>query len=163
MSAAVVDVNVPIVANGRHPPAGPQCRLACIRALRQARRGLICLDDGGRILAEYRRHLSLSGQPGVGDEFMYWLHRNQATEGTCERVPIHPLPHDDRDFAEFPRDPRLASFDPSDRKYAAVAVASGHSPRILNASDTDWWISREALADHGIDVDSICPELMERS
>ncbi|HSU82609.1 MAG TPA: hypothetical protein VLR69_09330, partial [Thermoanaerobaculia bacterium] len=57
-------------------------------------------------------------------------------------------------------DPDLAAFDPSDRKFVAVAVASGEQPEILNASDTDWWHHREALSRHGVEVRFLCPQLM---
>ena len=161
MGAFVVDVNVGVVANGAHERAEAACRLACMRALKEAMGEVVCLDDGGRILVEYRKHLSLSGQPGAGDEFMYWVHQNQRVKEVCERVGITRRPDDDRDFEEFPRDPDLAGFDRDDRKYAAVALASSRVPEVLNASDTDWWIFHDALARHGVRVRFVCPELME--
>ena len=73
MAAFVVDVNVAITANGRHKRATALHRLACIQALRMAREGIICVDSDDHILKEYRNNLSMSGQPGPGDEFMYWI------------------------------------------------------------------------------------------
>jgi hypothetical protein len=61
----------------------------------------------------------------------------------------------------FPR-PRLGGFDRSDRKFVAVARASAHGPMIVNAVDTDWWIYRVALQRHGVRVEFLCPDLMER-
>lgn len=162
MGAFVVDVNVGVVANGAHERAGAACRLACVRALTEVRNGGICLDDGGRILAEYRRHLSPGGQAGAGDEFMLWVYHSQYNEEACERVPITRRPDDDRDFEEFPRDPDLAGFDRNDRKYVAVALGSSRDPQVLNASDTDWWIFHDALARHGVRVRFVCRELMPR-
>jgi len=150
--AFVVDVNVAIVANGNHESAGAGCRLSCIRALREARGEVVCLDDGDRILGEYRRHLSMGGQPGVGDEFMYWLHHNQHNPSSCERVQITSREEDDQDFMEFPQDADLISFDRSDRKYVAVALASKHRPELLNASDTDWWHFRVPLERNGVRI-----------
>jgi len=158
----VVDTNVPVVANGKHERAGPECVAACISALIQARRKLLLLDDRGFILAEYRRHLAHRGQPGVGDAFYKWLWDNQANPARCRIVVINPIGESETDFAEYPADPELAAFDPSDRKYVAVASASGLEPDILNASDTDWWSFREALMRHGINVKFLCPELMQR-
>jgi hypothetical protein len=40
----------------------------------------------------------------------------------------------------------------------AVAVASGESPPILNAVDSDWWNHREALVESGFVVDFLCPQ-----
>lgn len=69
-------------------------------------------------------------------------------------------PDPDRGFREFPDDPELAGFDWDDRKFVAVALAVGADPAILNASDTDWWLGREGLERHGVQVVFLCPELM---
>ena len=69
-------------------------------------------------------------------------------------------PQPKRGFAEFPADEQLAKFDPSDRKFVAVALAADDAPPILNASDTDWWLARDALGAHGLTVKFLCPELM---
>lgn len=61
---------------------------------------------------------------------------------------------------DFPDDEMLAGFDRDDRKFVAVAIASGESPPILNASDTDWHDHRQALSRHGVAVEFVCPELM---
>ena len=63
-------------------------------------------------------------------------------------------------YREFPDDGELAGFDLADRKFVAVARAAGTHPPILNASDTDWWNDREALARNGVRVEFLCPELM---
>ena len=156
MAAFIVDVNVAIVANGKSEQADDHCELSCIRSLRNVQQNMICLDDGNRIFAEYLDHLSMSGQPGVGDEFMEWLHNNYYTPSVCERVKIRE--HPEHGFEEFPDDPALTAFDPSDRKYAAVARASRHSPLILNAVDSDWRDYESELSGHGINVSELCPQ-----
>ncbi len=158
--ALVVDTNVAVVANGGHEAASAKCMGACTAALRQARCHLVLVDDGHRVFSEYRRQLSHKGQPGLGDAFFRWLWDNQANPERCRQVAITSRGDDDLDFAEFPTDPRLVGFDPSDRKFVAVALASGLAPEILNASDTDWWEYREALADNDVQVNFLCPELM---
>ncbi|HSG40959.1 MAG TPA: hypothetical protein VLE27_15070 [Thermoanaerobaculia bacterium] len=156
----VMDTNVAVVANGRTPQASQECVAACVQSLRMLRdRHTVLLDDLGRIFDEYRRHLSPSGQPGLGDAFFKWLWDNQCNPGHCRQVRITPT-NDDRGFEEFPDDPALSDFDPSDRKFIAVAIASGETPPILNASDTDWWNHREALSRNGVTVRFLCPELM---
>lgn len=51
MSAAVVDTNVAIVANGRDTHAGARCQLECVRELRALERhGVVVLDEFGRVL-----------------------------------------------------------------------------------------------------------------
>ncbi len=156
--SVVIDTNVLVVANGGHPPAANACVLACIEALEAARAGVVLVDDGGRILDEYARHASHAGQPGVGDRFFKWLWDHQAMAGSCSQVSI--TDDADRGFAEFPDDPALAAFDRDDRKFVAVALASGLRPPVLNASDSDWWEFDAVLKHHGVDVDYLCPELM---
>lgn len=156
----VVDTNVPLVANGKAEQAGWECEDACIHAWIQVqaeRRTL--LDDKGLIIKEYRQKLSHSGQPGLGDAFFKWLHENQANSQHCRTVPV--TVHADRGFAEFPDDPRLEKFDKDDRKFVAVARASETGPQVLDATDTDWWHDRETLAEHGIQIVFLCPELMQ--
>ena len=72
MKRRVVDTNVAIVANGTDTNASPSCQLATLEALRDILKGgRIVVDAAGDMLAEYRRLLSSSGQPGVGDQFLY--------------------------------------------------------------------------------------------
>jgi hypothetical protein len=159
-AAIVVDTNVAIVANERTPQASLGCVQSCVQSLKQIQAGRrVLLDQSRLILEEYRRYLSHSGQPRTGDAFFKWLWDRQADENFCTCIPLTPLDEDQRQFAEFPDDPDLTGFDPSDQKFVAVAVASGEQPPILNASDTDWWLYEEALARH-VQIEFICPELM---
>ena len=64
------------------------------------------------------------------------------------------------DYNEFPADSHLQSFDPSDRKYVAVALTSQKRTEILNAVDPDWWQHREALKRKGVSVCFLCPQHM---
>src|SRR5438874_2727122 len=105
--------------------ASPKCVLASISALENlVESEIIVIDDRFRIIEEYRRHLSHSGQPGVGDAFFKWLWENQANESRCERATITQKGHDSTAFEEFPDDESLTGFDREDRKFVAVALAS---------------------------------------
>ncbi len=158
-----MDTNVAIVANGKAPHVGTECVQTSIEALLAIReRHRLLLDDQGLILDEYRKHLSPSGQPGPGDAFYKWLWNNQGNLRHCRQVHVTPL-RSRRGFAQFPDDSNLATFDPSDRKFVAVAISSQERPPIMNASDTDWWDHREALRRHGIEIQFLCPELMNES
>jgi len=160
VKAFVVDVNVAIVANGQAPQADLKCRSACVDALVDIQnRGLLVLDDRRLILAEYQRYLSPSGQPGLGDAFMQWVWENQAVEARCEQVPITPSASG---FDEFPTDPNLATFDPSDKKYVAVALRSQRRPTVMNAVDPDWWEHQDALIRNGVKLRFLCPQHMEQ-
>ncbi len=156
--SVVIDTNVLVVGNRRHPAASLACIQACTQRLEMARKGVTLIDDGLRILDEYRQHCSFSGQPGLGDAFFKWLWNNQANDDVCARVAI--TPHEERGFVEFPDAEELAGFDASDRKFVAVAPGSGTQPPVLNASDTDWWQHRSALEQHGVRIEFLCPELM---
>lgn len=159
MSAFVVDVNVPIVANGRSPQADDDCIVACVDKLDEVQAsGVVVLDDGMRILREYMRNLSMSGQPGLGDFFMRWVWENQAVVARCERVSLTPRSDDQDDFVEFPDDSALNGFDRSDRKYVAVALSSQLNPEVLNAVDPDWWEYRLPLEATGVRVSFLCPQ-----
>jgi len=117
------------------------------------------MDYGDLILGEYRRNLNPSGQAGPGDAFFKWLWNNQGNADQCRRVDI--TPDDDGSFTEFPDDPELKRFDRNDRKFVAVALASGSVPPVLNASDPGWWEHRVALQRHGVRIEFLCPELMK--
>ena len=158
---AVVDTNVAATSNGEANHVGPSCVLACVRALRDIQDGhhILWLDDGGLIIKEYRKHLSPSGQPGLGDAFFKWLWQNQYNPLHCKQIQVNI--HASRCFVEFPNDPALSTFDRDDRKFVAVARAAGTNLRVLNATDCDWWDYRLELQRHGINVDFLCPELMQ--
>src|SRR5690606_5537788 len=127
MGFFVIDTNVPVVANARNEHSDPGCILECINILENIREHeIIILDDTLLILHEYMAHLNMSGQPGAGDLFMKWLWSVQANEDHCKLVRITPDKDDQANFAEFPKSIKLKNFDPSDRKFVAVALASGN-------------------------------------
>jgi len=159
MKAFVVDVNVPIVANGRKTHADLDCQNASVNALLEiVQTGMLVLDDQMQILDQYREYLNPSGQPGVGDAFMQWVWENQAVIERCEQVSLTVSANG---FVEFPDDPTLNQFDFADRIYVAAAKASKNKPEVLNAVDSDWWEHRDALAQNGIRVSFLCPQHME--
>jgi hypothetical protein len=158
LNSFVVDTNVTVVANRRSPQAGPQCVLACVDALEGIKQyGKIVLDDQSRILDEYRKNLSFSGQPGFGDVFFKWVWQNQGNVERCERVEIHPRKSDEEDYLEFPSASSLHGFHSDDKKFVAVALGSRNNPDLLNAVDQDWWDYRAALKQCGVRVKFLCP------
>jgi len=154
----VADTNVLVVAN-RRSNESLVCVNACSQALLRIKKwGSLLLDEQGLILQEYRRHLSFSGQPGVGDSFFKWVHDNSGRQDLIQRVRITPRDDDPSNFLEFPDYPELGTFDVSDRKFVAVARASRANPAILNGTDRDWWDYRDALKGAGVKVRFLCPE-----
>jgi hypothetical protein len=157
----LIDTNVPTTANlanssGRIPPDLIHCVSACVQAIDHVvKKGGLVLDDGDEIFDEYRRHLSLKGQPGIGDLFMKWVHDNRWKFPDADRVVITKKGDS---YNEFPSHEDLRNFDNSDRKFVAVANAHPDQPEILQATDSKWWGWKDALAKVGITVSFMCPE-----
>lgn len=156
----VIDTNVAVVASRRSPQADERCVAACIARLHMVQQsGGLLIDDKGLILNEYTRNLGHRGQPGAGHAFVKWAHDHQAIPANVRQVQITPRTNGGwRRFDEFPDQPNLSTFDKSDQKFVAVAIASGDNPPILNAVDSDWWNHRAALANAGVTVDFLCPQ-----
>lgn len=161
----VVDTNVPVVANDRSSQASPECVIACVQKIQAIQtQHILVLDSDYEIFGEYKVNLSPAGQPGVGDAFFKWLLTNQANPKHCEYVKITPIEDNSGlTFTEFPnQDNALVGFDLSDRKFAAVALAHPDRPPVVNAVDTDWWHYKQALENHGLEIEFLCPAEMLR-
>ena len=155
---AVVDTNVPIVANQK---GGEDlaCAANCATALHAiTRAGLLVIDDEELIFKEYKRHLSFAGQPGAGDYFFKWLCDNRYKSNRVAQVTLTRNPENPNEFAVYPQNTELSDFDRSDRKFVAAALSHPERPPILNATDDDWWNYRDALARHGITIRFVCGE-----
>lgn len=159
----VVDTNVATTANGQNEGAPDECVIASAKALQAVMaKGHVFIDDGGRIVHEYRANLSAKGQPGPGDAFLKWLLTHEWGGQKVTRVPITPRAEDDEDFEELPRPPEGLRYDRSDQKFLAVAAAHDEKPPILQAFDSKWWGWREALAEAGVRIHFLCPEAIEQ-
>lgn len=154
----MLDTNVLVTADGRAPQAPLPCVAACAEALNAAVRDVVWLDDGGEILEEYQRNLNRDYPLGVMATFFVELQSNLGVPERCRMVSLSP--NDNRVYEEFPEDAALAAFDRSDRKFAAVALASNMDPDVLNAVDSDWWHHRVALAANGVHMRFVCSELV---
>ena len=160
----IVDTNVAVVANGKSEQASEECVDTCIGRLEQIIRGetKLVLDADWIILGEYSRNLHLRGTE-VGDRFLTWCLRNRTNPEQCELVSVTPVTNLENEFEEFPKDSELANFDPDDRKFVAVAIAHCEKPPILQAVDSQWWVFRDALSRHGVTVEFICEDDIQRS
>jgi hypothetical protein len=157
----LVDTNVATIANGKSYQAEDELVEKCIDALMEiATEGGLVIDSEDRIFDEYRRNLSLSGQPGTGDAFMKWVHDYRWQPRLCEMRDVHCLSEDEQIFVEFPATDELREFDRSDRKFVAVANAGKPRP-ILQAVDFKWWGWKDALAKAGITVHFIDEDAAE--
>ncbi len=158
----VIDTNVPATANGSNDAVPATCVAASARALQAVmRRGHVFVDDGGRIVDEYRANLSARGQPGPGDVFLKWLLTHEWGGARVTRVAITPRDGDEEDFEELPDPPAGVVYDRSDRKFLAVAAAHPQRPPILQAYDSKWWGWSEALRAGGVTIHFLCPTAIE--
>ena len=156
MAEWVIDTNVPVVANGTSDPVRARsptasCREAAVRfLLRVVSKEMVLIDHAGSILTEYRRYLSPRGQPGVGDRFYQTI--LQSSPSRVRRVDLHL--REDGEYTSLPEPLIAAGFDPSDRKFAALAHQE--TVPVANATDSDWVIHGATLASTGVDVRNIC-------
>lgn len=152
----VIDTNVLISANGRPEDSiEPECVLECVQYLSQMQAtGRVHLDSLRLILSEYRTYCTYEGQPGVGNQFFLWLHRNQANES---RVCVTDItPNDEREFDEFPDSPALGRFDRSDRKFVATVLGCPDAPKIASAADSGWLLFQAELESQGVRLLVLC-------
>ena len=153
MTAFVVDTNVAIAANGRGTHADLQCQRSCVERLAVVvKEETIAIDDAGLIFEEYAKYLSRSGQPGVGDLFLKHVFDHQYQPARVRRVTLSGSTNTRRGFEELPEN----TFDPSDRKFLAVAVVAGAV--VLNATDSDWDEQRALLEGLRVRVHQLCPQ-----
>lgn len=158
---SIVDTNVILVANGQHQDVSPGCIARCTMKLQSImQRERIALDDSFRILSEYQNKTQPKRGNRPGDAFVKWALRNNANLTKCDLVPLqeHPV----RGFESFPDDDNLANFDEPDRKFVAVAAAHPTHPQILQAADSKWLDWEPALKRHGVEVDFVCRDDIER-
>ncbi|MCC7043764.1 MAG: PIN domain-containing protein [Acidobacteria bacterium] len=159
----VVDTNVLVTAAGANDAASAACAAASVQVLRDLiAHGHVFIDDGGRIVEEYRRGIDLGGKSDAGEEFLKWLITNEFNVARVTRVALTPKPDDPQDFAELPALPAGLAYDPADRKFIAVAAAHDDHPPVLQTLDSKWWGWRDALAAAGVIIHFLCPAEIAR-
>jgi hypothetical protein len=155
----VIDTNVLIVANNRESEhASLQCVISCQKYLQSFRESkILVIDNKWEILKEYLKYYKKAhntGQPRVGDEFLEWVLSNQNNPKHCQKAPITKIC--ENEFEEFPKSESLKKFDPSDRKFVAVALTHSAKPPITVAIDRGWNTHQEALTEYGVDIEFLC-------
>lgn len=157
----LIDTNVPKTANLASNPAEipaelVNCVLNCVEAIEHVvNNGGLVIDSGDEIFNEYRGNLSMSGQPGIGDQFMKWVHDNRWKFPDEDRVATT---RNNGSYKEFPHHAGLSDFDPSDKKFISVANSHPQKPPVLEATDSKWWGWKDALMEVGITVNFLCPD-----
>ena len=169
MDAVIVDTNVIVIANDTDDERA-DCRDRCQDRLQEiiSHDETVVIDDGWRIFGEYKNNTNPNNRKGIGDLFVKRLLQNLSNPSVCTMVPITPLAGNGIDFEEFPNvDEALTGFHKKDRKFIAVALAyqrdAGQIPTIILAIDAGWLQFTEALENHGISIDFICQEDIQRT
>lgn len=169
MNVVIVDTNVIVIANDTDDKR-EDCRDLCQDRLQQiiSYDETVVVDDRWRIFGEYEDNTNPNSRKGIGDLFVKRLLQNLRNPEVCTMVPITPLAGSGTDFAEFPNnDEALVGFHKKDRKFIAVALKHqremGQTPPILLAMDRGWLQFIDALASHGVSINLICEEDIQRS
>ncbi len=158
MKRFVVDTNVAIVASGREMTADLPCQLACVKILQSlVSDEVVVVDDKGLIFDEYKRRLSFSGRPGIGDVFFKYVFDHQYRGERVLRVTVTPSEDDRCGFEELP----LNRLDRADRKFLAVALVG--RAIVVNAKDSDWSEQQALLDDLGVEIVQLCPQYASKT
>ena len=161
MSLCVIDTNVILAANESHENLSPDCIATCASRLLDIKsKGTVIIDDKFRILSEYQNKTDSRGGKKPGDAFLKWLLQNSANPKHCIRVALTEQGPDI--FDEFPVKTLENFFDPSDRKFVAVANAHPSKPTVLQAADCKWLDWQEDLRSAGIEIEFICLDDVRR-
>jgi len=162
MSAIVIDTNVLLVADGQGRHMSGDCRTICEDRLRRVQaEEQVVLDRSWLILGEYQNKLA-NRQPTPGSAFVMWILQRQGMSQHVSWIKISALNTENTRFAEFPSDEDLeAEFDPSDRKFIAVANAHTEKPPILECADSKWLGWEQKLGAHGIRIEVLCRDELE--
>ncbi len=153
MTEVIVDTNVAVVANGQNNGVVDSCKDACTRFIAEIHAGrIVLIDSADEIRAEYAKAVRMGRPYQLGAQFLLHVLRHQHDTRHVRRIELPKRP--DGAFGDFPDTPDLASFDRSDRKFAALARKTGIA--VANATDSDWADYKVSLNAHGIAVDFLC-------
>lgn len=159
MEAVVVDTNIAVVANrSSDTHTDEACQLACVERLEAlTKQGIVAIDNGSLILEEYSKYLPRPGsEKGTGDIFLIHVFNQRYNTDFVRMVSVTPVKDEKIGFEELPEN----TFDRSDRKFLAVAVVA--KAKVLNAADSDWTQHSKLMNELGVDVEELCPQVIER-
>lgn len=148
-----MDTNVAVVANAQNAGVATSCVDACKLFVATARNShVVLIDEADAIRQEYAQALQQSRPYGLGALFIQHIYQYQYDPKRVRRIKLPVAANGE--YTDFPNDPSLAAFDPSDRKFAALARKTGIP--VTNATDSDWIDNIVALNSNGIAVDFLC-------
>lgn len=158
----IMDTNVAKIADfDDSPQASPECQQACVQFVEDIIRydkHRLLIDAKWLIMTEYRNVIKKKG--GIGEQLIRWVSKHMGDENLCMMLNITPQ---NGTFTEYPDDTRLIGFDPSDKKWIALARAYMHhhphhpAPPIAQAGDIIKWRDFESVfGEYGIIILWMC-------
>ena len=114
-------------------------------------KGTVGIDNRDEILKEYIRKVKPTAGQKVGDRFVIHVINHQYGENRVQRTVVTPIDDERRGYDELPEN----KFDPSDRKFLAVAVVA--KAVVLNATDSDWHEHKDLMDKVRVKVEQLCP------
>ena len=161
--SCIVDTNVPLVAAGAHDAANKECQLECVNFISLVLSGSFCLvlDMNGEAFGEYLGNIQMDPpDASLASQFLWYILNNMGYPNRINRVKLSVDEYGE--YTTWPQDPELASFDPADRKWVALALAfeekTEQTVPITYAIDRDWDDHHDALKRCGIILNLLCPK-----
>ena len=159
----IIDTNVPLTAAGINENVTLLCKQHCVRVVNLVRNRAICIviDRDGEVLREYANkvHQKRSSLLDLAGLFLIYVRSNS---GYKERVHQIHLRKVNGEYADWPQDQTLTGFDPSDKKWVALALAfrqqTGQDAPVAYAIERGWDKYGEALNQHGVVLEHLCAE-----
>lgn len=164
-SPNIIDTNVPLAATRTDTPV--RCQLACVQLVRRVLKGevTVIIDSNNDALNEYRKQMYPDPNPsaGLASQFMMYVFNHM---GDPSRVYLaHVQKDSDGNYALYPRDPSVTAFDPSDKKWVAIALTyhaeTGQVVPIINATDSDWLHYESAWQRLNIHITQLCGDILK--
>ena len=94
----------------------------------------------------------------MGDAFLKHVYDHQYNKRKVQRTALAIDAHGE--YIDFPSDPLLTKFDPSDRLFVALARASPKPASIVNAVDSDYSHHAQSLKSAGVKVIELCQDCL---
>jgi hypothetical protein len=152
MTAAIIDTNVVVIANGQTPDVVSSCAENCRHLIAEMAERRLIIDAEGEVFKEYLGAIQRDRPYGLGARFVIDLINRQFDDMRCLRIEL--VRNATGRYLDFPDDPRLQNFDASDMKFAALSRRS--EMPVSTATDSDWVNFRGPLEENGVTVDFLC-------
>ena len=159
----ILDTNVPTmaaIAPNKCSSDKLEIQKKCIDYIYNLTKGKtkLVLDMGYEIFNEYINNVEKN--TNIGDIFLKWLYSYIAKIDMSNFLMLEK--DDNKEFVSFPINEDTKNFDPSDRKFVALANIHPEKPPIIEGTDAKWWGYKEAFLKYGIKIHFLDEEYAQR-